>query len=447
MSQKKGHAVSHSPHGVSSAIRNRVLVIAYYWPPSGGAGVQRWLKFTKYFPDCGWDPVVFVPQGANYPVLDDTLVDEVLPTAEIWRAPIFEPAAWLDAFKLGRNHSRLGSSSPNDNSTSGGLVQWIRGNLFIPDARMFWIRPSIRRLQKLLRENPVEAIVSTGPPHSTHLIALGLKRAFPEIPWVADFRDPWSDMDYLDDFQLTAFSRARHKKLEQTVISKADKIVVTAPSAAQSLLGTPLDANENRAAFIPNGFDDEDGFDLPDAPTQGPFVIGFFGSLYGSRNAPGLWRAIQIHNANPDCTRRVELILYGSVDPLIIEELRQILSNRSWRFGGNIPHHEVPVAMAKCHALLILQNNNDTGRRTIPGKAYEYLATGRPLIVGGALKSDLERLILSWGFDMCAMEDSSGFANQIQEAINGRASTISPTQYQRNKLAAEYCKLLHNLVT
>ena len=204
------------PRDAASRPLKRVLIIAYYWPPSGGAGVQRWLKFTKYLPEHGWEPVVFVPDGANYPVLDEGLQRDVRPEVQVWKGPIVEPASWLDSLKLLKGQNRFGSASATQ--SKGGLVQWIRGNVFIPDARMFWIKPSIRRLKRLLAQHPVDAVISTGPPHSTHLIALGLKSAFPDVPWVADFRDPWSDMDYLDDFQLTSRSRARHKQLEQAVV-------------------------------------------------------------------------------------------------------------------------------------------------------------------------------------------------------------------------------------
>jgi glycosyltransferase involved in cell wall biosynthesis len=423
----------------------RVLILTYYWPPSGGAGVQRWLKFAKYLPQHGWKPVVFVPEGANYPALDPKLESDVSPSIDIWKGPIVEPASWLDTLKLVRQQNRFGSSSKSAGSKkSGGLVQWIRGNVFIPDARMFWVRPSVRRLKKRLREHPVDAIVSTGPPHSTHLIALGLKKSFPHIPWVADFRDPWSDMDYLDDFNLTARSRARHKALEQEVVSVADRVVVTAPSAATSLLGRPLEPNDPKGVWIPNGFDVDDGFDLPPASAEGPLVIGFFGSLYGSRNAPGFWRAIRDHNADPT-KRRIQLVVYGALDPSIRSELEGTLTPESWEFRGSVAHEQVPQAMSQCHALVILQNNNDTGRRTIPGKAFEYLATGRPLIAGGALDSDLERLLQSWGFGMCGMEDDAGFARQIEHALAGRASSISPERFQRDALALDYSELLHKL--
>ena len=420
----------------------RVLIVTYYWPPSGGAGVQRWLKFAKYLPKHGWSPVIYVPEGAHYRRWIPGCSRTCLLNRGV-EGPIVEPASWLDALKLGRSQNRFGSSSsPSGKKKSGGLVQWIRGNVFIPDARMFWIRPSIRRLKKRLAEAPVDAIVSTGPPHSTHLIALGLKQAFPDIPWVADFRDPWSDMDYLDDFNLTARSRARHKALEQKVVEHADRVVVTAPSAAGSILGRPLQDNDPKGVWIPNGYDAADGFDLEDAPEDGPFVLGFFGSLYGSRNAPGLWRAIRDHNARPETTRPLHLVLYGALDPVIQAELERTLPPRV-AIRGSVSHDAVPK---RCRLAMPGDPPKQRDRPHIPGKAFEYLATGRPLIAGGALDSDLERLLGSWGFDLCGMEDDQGFAHQIQQALAGRTSHTSPERFQRDALAHEYSELLHTLV-
>ena len=324
---------------------------------------------------------MFVPEGANYPILDGGLQREVRPEVQIWKGPIVEPASWLDSLKLLKGQNRFGSASAAQ--SKGGFVQWIRGNLFIPDARMFWIKPSIR---------------------------------------------------------------ARHKRLEQAVVRSADKVVVTAPSAAKSLTGKPLNECGDRVVWVPNGYDEADGFNLADAPDDGPFVLGFFGSLYGSRNAPGLWRAVRNHNADGSNARKLCVLIYGALDPSIRENMERCMSPEDWTFAGSVSHDEVPNAMAQCHALLILQNNNDTGRRTIPGKAFEYLATGRPLVVGGALNSDLEALVGEWGYDMCDMEDEQGFGSQIQQALAGRSSQVSSESYRRDALTAEYVKLLHNLV-
>ena len=408
--------------------------------------MQRWLKFVKYLPACGWTPVVVCPEGAHYPALDTSLEDEVASDVEMLRLPIFEPQAYLD---------RLGSKSGGmpQGASAGGertsklrrAMSWIRGNVFIPDARALWVGPAAKGVKRYLREHPVDAIVSTGPPHSVHLIALRVKQAFPEVPWLADFRDPWSDMDYLDDFQLTAWSRKRHRTLEQRVVAACDELVITAPSAAQSLLRRSLAAGE-KGAWVPNGYDEADGFNAVQPDEEGPLVLGFFGSLYGSRNAPGLWRAVRRWNDAGD-GRPIRLDFYGSVSPEVEASLQEALPAGGWELRGNIPHEEVPDAMARCHGLVLIQNNNRTGMRTIPGKVFEYLATQRPLIVGGALDSDLQRLVNGWGLKMSAMEDVDGFYEQLAAAARNTLPQVDPTEYRRDRLTQRMALLLDQITT
>ncbi|MFN9799935.1 MAG: glycosyltransferase, partial [Bacteroidota bacterium] len=204
----------------------RALIISYYWPPAGGGGVQRWLKFAKYLPEFGYQPVIFIPENADYPVLDETLSGEVHPSTEVIRLPIWEP------YRTFRKVSAKG-----DKSVSAGFIrsarketpitrvaQWLRGNLIIPDARRFWIGPSVRYLCQYLSEHTTDVIISTGPPHSMHLIAEAVSRRT-GIPWLADFRDPWVNMDNADKFRMTRYARARHEFLERRVLRSADSVV------------------------------------------------------------------------------------------------------------------------------------------------------------------------------------------------------------------------------
>ena len=185
----------------------RVLIIAYYWPPSGGSGVQRWVKFCKYLPKEGWEPVVYAPEGADYPALDPTLEREV--SCEVIRGRIWEPYAAYKRLMGKEARTEVTEISSGEKNWKQKLSLWIRANLFVPDPRVGWVRPSVRRLKKYLKEYPVDAIVTTGPPHSVHLIGLKLHKAL-GIPWVSDFRDPWSRMYYHCN---TSFSHHNKRKL------------------------------------------------------------------------------------------------------------------------------------------------------------------------------------------------------------------------------------------
>jgi glycosyltransferase involved in cell wall biosynthesis len=236
----------------------KVLIITYYWPPSGGSGVQRWLKFVKYLDREGWDTLVFTPENPSFTVQDPSLQKDVPPKTEVLRLPIWEP------YKLFQRLSGVAGNkknvAPSDFITTGkksffqSVSSWVRGNLFIPDPRVFWVKPSVTFLSDLIVSNNIDKIITTGPPHSIHLIGLELKKKHPSLKWVADFRDPWSEWDILDTLSLTSLARTRHKKLEYQVLKHADRVVTIAPFHVRrftALGGRPVD-------LITNGFDTDD---------------------------------------------------------------------------------------------------------------------------------------------------------------------------------------------
>ena len=206
----------------------KVLIITYYWPPSGGAGVQRWLKFVKYLRGFGWEPIVYTPENPEAPATDESLLKDIPDNLTVLRTRIWEPYSLYKNF-IGQKKGETINAGFLSEKKKPGIAEkisvWIRGNWFIPDARKFWIKPSIIFLSQYLKNNPVHAVVSTGPPHSMHLIALGLKKQL-HLPWLADFRDPWTNIDFYDKLMLTKFSNEKHKRMELEVLKNADKVVV-----------------------------------------------------------------------------------------------------------------------------------------------------------------------------------------------------------------------------
>jgi len=234
----------------------RVLIITYYWPPSGGGGVMRWLKMAKYFPEFGWQPVIYTPENPDPSVFDHSLLKEVHEKAEIIRTPIWEPYniyRWLTGKTKNERFKSGYISEASESSFKDRLSVFIRGNFLIPDPRIFWVKPSVRFLTSYLKEHPVDLIVSTGPPHSMHLIGLGLKKKT-NIPWMADFRDPWTTIDFYDSLKLTKSADRKHKKLEKQVLTKADFITTVSPNVASG-----LEHLAGRKVYVVNnGFDPED---------------------------------------------------------------------------------------------------------------------------------------------------------------------------------------------
>lgn len=264
---------------------NKVLIVTYYWPPAGGPGVQRWLKFVKYLRDFNIEPIVFIPENPNYPITDAAFLKEVPEGIKIIQQPIFEPyqlASFLSSKKTKRISS--GIIQTKNQSTLEKILLWIRGNLFIPDARKYWIKPSVKAIANILQQESIDTVITTGPPHSVHLIGLGLKEKL-GVTWLADFRDPWTTIGYHKKLKLTEGAKRKHKFLEKRVLNVADHVIVTSPSTKsefQALTQQPI-------SVITNGFDE---YHITEQPLDKEFTMVHIGSLLTGRNPENLWRVL-----------------------------------------------------------------------------------------------------------------------------------------------------------
>ncbi len=296
-------------------MEKKVLIITYYWPPSGGSGVQRWLKFVKYLPGFGWEPYVFTPDNPSFAIQDVSLLSDVPNEAEIIRIPIWEPynlfikfSAWVGMKKSIKPTELV---SGEQNSVFQRLSAWIRGNFFIPDPRVFWIRPSVRFLHIYLREKKINTIVTTGPPHSMHLIGYHLKKKNPSIKWLADFRDPWSEWGLLDSLMVGPLARKIHRSLEAKVLRYADVVTTITPFYVRR-----FEALSGRTvSLLTNGYDEEDFESLTIHRTD-KFVIRHVGTVNEKCNPRPFMRAVQQLVRGHDSFRSlVHIDFVGDVHP------------------------------------------------------------------------------------------------------------------------------------
>ena len=419
----------------------KVLIITYYWPPSGGAGVQRWLKFSKYLHKFGWDPVVFTPGNPDVPVEDVSLTEEVHESVQVLKIPIFEPSRVISFLGGKSSTTRMGASTKSRNKTSflNRFVRWVRGNVFIPDARITWVKPAVKFANTWLSENPIDAIITTGPPHSMHLIGLGIKKANPNLVWLSDFRDPWSDMDYLDDFHMGKRAKNKLIAMEKMVVQYSDKIIVTSPSVVNTLLDH---SDKEKATLIPNGWDLKDFQNIPASVQDSTvFIIGHFGSLYGSRNAPGLWRAVKKWNQAE--RMKIEIHLVGSVGDEIKLEVNK---EKYVKFTPSLGHKQAVIKMMNCDALLLVQNATDAARKCTPGKVFEYIACEKPLLSICNEPSDLASQLENWGLPFCGHEDEDA-VYEILKLITKKEGQhkVDPTLYERKALTQKLATELNIL--
>lgn len=370
----------------------RVLVIAYYWPPSGGSGVQRWVKFCKYLPQEGWQPVVFAPENADYPSLDPSLEADLPKDLEVLRGRIWEPYAAYRKLLGGKNAStQVTEISSGKKTWKQRLSLWIRANLFVPDPRVGWVKPSVKTLKAYLTEHPVDVIVTTGPPHSVHLIGLQLHKAL-GTPWIPDFRDPWSRMYYLKYLPMTEKTWNKLRRQEQTVLDSCSTVLACTPLVQeefQAQTHTPV-------ACITNGFDEADFAERLLPRWDGHFNITHTGLFAADGNPLALWKVLGILAASePGFREDLRIRLVGKVDKEILESIKAAgLSANVVALGPQ--NHATAILEQRAATILILPMRNDAQYRPIlPGKLFEYLAARRPILGIGQEDGAMARVLFS----------------------------------------------------
>jgi glycosyltransferase involved in cell wall biosynthesis len=361
----------------SQRIMQKVLIITYYWPPAGGPGVQRWLKFVKYLGEFSIEPVVFIPENPHYPLQDQSLLDEVSDDIRIIRQPIFEPYG-LASFLSKTKTKRISSGIIQDHrkqSTLERMLLWIRGNLFIPDARKYWVKPSVKVLSKIIKEEEIQSIITTGPPHSVHLIGAALKKSC-DIKWLADFRDPWTSIGYHKKLKLTRASQRKHKQLERTVLNDADQIVVTSKTTKEEFGECTL----KPITVITNGYDNEPIKKEVDQK----FTISHIGSLLTDRNPESFWKAIaELVNENAAFRSNLKIQLIGVVGDGAMESVHGLGISDYVEIVGYVSHNQVLEYQATSQLLLLLEIDSEETRGIIPGKLFEYFNAKRPILAIG----------------------------------------------------------------
>lgn len=352
----------------------KVLVITYYWPPAGGPGVQRWLKFVKYLRDFNIEPVVYIPENPTYPMIDESFLDEVADDIKIYKHPIFEPYRLASMFSRKKTKQiSSGIIATKNQSFIEKAMLWIRGNLFIPDARKYWVRPSVKYLYDVLDKEGVETIITTGPPHSVHLIGYHLK-AFKKIKWIADFRDPWTSIGYHKKLKLTKTAHNRHIELEQLVLSTADEIVVTSHTTKKEFQGI----TKKNITVITNGFDQIVASKIT---LDKHFTISHIGSMLTGRNPKNLWKVLgELVKEQESFSKALKLQFIGVLSEDTLASIKASGLEKYINLLGYVSHDEALDYQRKSQVLLLSEIDSEETRGIIPGKLFEYMAAERPII-------------------------------------------------------------------
>ena len=435
----------------------RVLIISYYWPPTGGSGVQRWVKFAKYLPSEGWQPVIYTPENPEQLAVDESLAAEVPEVAEIVKTRIIEPYELYKKLLRRSGHSKEAVEVNPVNAQNKSLLQkaamWVRGNLFRPDPRCLWIGPSVRFLKKYLKEHPVDLIVSTGPPQSMHMIGLRLSRET-ELPWIADFRDPWTKIFYFKHLSMTPATEKWHKKMEKMVLDEASAVVAVSPLVQQefqAMTDTPVE-------LITNGFDE---CDFPAEPctnayggTSKEFTVTHTGLFAADGNPTVLWDVLaEKCKADETFRKLLRIKLIGKTDDQIFKALKDRGLEESLINMG-YQTHSVAVDQQRQASVLILPLRKEPEYRAVlPGKLFEYLASQRPILgIGqpdGAMamivKETRTGTVIDWN-------DKEGIRQYIEQCwerhLEGRLSSDGAdlSRFTRRSLTRRMAGLFDNII-
>lgn len=429
----------------------KVLIITYYWPPSGGSGVQRWLKFVKYLVRLGWEPIVYTPENPSFALRDESLLKDVPPEAEVIKLPIWEPYEIFYRFSklLGKK-----KPAPSDFVTTQSksrfqkLAAWVRGNFFIPDARVFWVKPSVTFLQDFIQSNQIETIITTGPPHSMHIIGLRLKKKWPQLKWVADFRDPWSEWDLLDTLALSGLARKLHKRQEKAVQTHANSVITIAPYHADRLKAL----GGRHVDLITNGFDDEDFNTITHTRTD-KFTLRHIGVVDELRDPRPLMDAIRVACTQHEAfARAIQVEFIGNVNSafrkFVNEDrvLSQVVS-----FREQIPHTELLRLYGSTDLQLLVLAYTAIAPGNLPGKFFEYMASGNPILAIGPVQGDAAQVLRETGTgEIFERTDAAGISasliNSFEAWKNNKSVVVRDvSRYTRINLTRQLIALLERV--
>ncbi len=406
----------------------RVLIISYYWPPAGGISVLRSLKFAKYLHRMGWEVVVYAPENADYPIIDEGNAEDIPPNIEIIKGKIIEPFA---LFKKVSGRKTKDSSNPvyqrdRKSSLIDRISIWIRANFFIPDARALWIKPSVKKLSTYLQVNPVDVLLTDGPPHTNTVIAARLSKKF-NIPWLADFQDPWTQVDYYKMMKISGVADWIHRRMEQTVFQTAKRTTIVSPSWKKDLerIGA------KNVSVVYWGYDEDDFKSIQPEPNPDVFTIIHAGTV-GFDRLPGTFITQIDRLSKENAAQNIEVHFYGPVDFELKEQVVKLGLDDVVLFKGNINRHMMLKKLMESNVQLLLLNKADNAMGRLPGKLYEYLRVKKPILGLGLPGSDASSILQNTQTGKVVnYEDAEGIYHFLSQALQKNKQPFTPVNIEQ----------------
>jgi glycosyltransferase involved in cell wall biosynthesis len=368
----------------------KILIITYYWPPSGGAGVQRWLKFSKYLPEYGYEPIILTVDEAeaSYAQLDYSLLQEVGPALSVHKTKTFEPYNLYRKLSNKKEIPYGGFSNQKKITFFEKLSRFIRGNLFVPDPRRGWNKYALKKALELIHKQQIEVVITSGPPHSTHLIGKKIKDKT-DIRWIADFRDPWTDIYYYKDLYHSCLAAKIDQYLEKKVLTSTDKIITVSEEVGKLLL-KKIPVASDKIVVIPNGYDETD-FENVEVVKNEIFTVTYTGTISMSYRIDQFIEAISLL---PDSVKgQIRIRFVGNVPEEILNLFRLKNLDSLVEVLGYIPHSQAICQMMSASLLLLAIPDSPDNKGIVTGKFFEYLAAKRPILAIGPLGGDVDIMV------------------------------------------------------
>ena len=433
----------------------KLLIITYYWPPAGGPGVQRILKFAKYLPDFGWLPLILTVTDGEYAARDESLIKEIPEAVKIFKTPSLEPFRIYKKF-VGISEEKSVPTAvlaEKEKNWKQKIANWFRINFFIPDAKIGWMPYAVLRGKKIIKEFNPDIIFSTSPPPTVHLIAHHLNK-HSGIKWVADFRDPWTEIHYYENQNRLAFADYLDKCFEKKILKAANSIV----AISQLDIETDFAAKSSpeKCWHIPNGFDEHDfeGFDFRQKSGK-KFILLHLGAIGKERNPINLFKVIaELAKSNRISTETFTLRLIGNIENEIRESIASEKISEFVEFNDYLPHIEALSETVNASAMLLLVTQSEKNKRILPGKTFEYMRTLRPILALGPEKGEVDRILSETGCGiMIEYQNKEKIYNYLLKMINDwregnylNESFEFIKKYERKNLTGELVKIFENLL-
>ena len=425
-------------------IMDKILIITYYWPPSGGAGVQRWLKFAKYMPELGVEPIILTvdPRLASYAQCDESLELEVPQEIKVFRTRTFE---FYNLYKLlsGKKEIPYGGFANEEKISS---LQWvaraIRGNFFLPDPRRGWNRYAVKKATELIRKYQIKTVVTTSPPHSTQLIGLTLKKKS-GIRWIADLRDPWTDIYYYRELRHLAWAAKTDRRMELKVLQQAD-LLITVSRDVKRIFAQKLPAVEaSKISVIPNGYDESDFLQKVETNHE-KFIMTYTGTISEAYDMTGFLNALDLFGEEK--RKKLMLRFVGKIPVPVIDRIRQKLPDLELDLSGYVDHHQSVRYLLQSSLQLLIIPRVENNKGIVTGKFFEYMASGRPVLAIGPHGGDLEDMIRETDCGkLFEYDEQDRMLAYLNEAMSGNFACGEPEKtamYSRKVLTGKLVQLL-----